>query len=137
MKLLIDSSVFVAFFNDTDIFHKQSLGFFEKLLKRKSVDIVLPILVFLEIINVLHKKTSKFDEKRLLQAFNDYEKIDLGFDSAKEIIAIFKKVKLKTSDAIILASAVLYDTTLITWDERFKKEAEKFVVVQNPTTFLK
>ena len=136
MKLLIDSSVFIAFFSDTDVFHKSSLTFFQKLSKDENIIIVLPVLVFLEVVNVLCKKMVKFEEERLLRAFNDYEKVDLLFDSAVAFFSLFKQVNLKTSDAIILACAKIAGATLVTWDEKFRKQAKKFVPAQTPKGFL-
>lgn len=135
MRLLIDSSVFIAFFNDTDTFHEESIIFFQKLLESKSVVIMLPILVFLEVVNVLYKKMGRFNEERLLQAFSKYEKIDLCFDSSKELLSLFKQVHMKASDAIIFATAKLADAIVITWDEKFQKQAKKFVNIQSPKTF--
>lgn len=137
MKLLIDSSVFIAFFNDADFFHKESVAFFEKLLENKNVSIVLPILVFLEVANTLKKKIGAFNEEKLLEAFNKYEKVDLNFDSAVNFLLLFKKVNLKTSDAIIAACAKLTNATLVTWDEKLVKEAKILVNAQTPTKLLR
>lgn len=136
MKLLIDSSVFIAFLNDADIFHEASVVFLQRLSEDKNIAVVLPILVFLEVANVLNRKIGAFDEERLLQSFNKYEKIDLHFDSSKDLLSLFKLVNMKTSDAIIFATAKLTVATLITWDEKFQKEAKKFVKIQTPKTFL-
>lgn len=133
MKLLIDSSVFIAFFNDADVFHKESVVFFEKLLKNKNAINVLPILVFLEMANVLRKKIGAFNKEKLLEAFNNYEKVDLNFESAADFILLFKKINLRTSDAIIASCAKMEDSILITWDKKLIKEAKKFTNVQTPT----
>lgn len=136
MKLLIDSSVYIAFFKNSDVFHKESVTFIEKLSEDKSVSIVLPILVFLEIANVLYKKLNSFDEKKLLNSFNKYEKLDLNFESAADFMLLFKKANLRTSDAIIASCAKLANATLITWDEKLVKEARKLASVQTPTIFF-
>lgn len=136
MKLLIDSSVFIAFFNDADVFHKESVIFFEKLLEDKNTIIVLPVLVFLEIANVLRKKIAAFNEGKLLEAFNKYEKIDLLFDYSREYLLLFNHFNLKTSDAIIASLAKMENATLVTWDEKLVKETKKLTNVKTPTTFL-
>lgn len=136
MKLLIDSSVFIAFFNDADVFHKETVVFFEKFLEDKNAIIVLPILVFLEMVNVLQKKIGAFNEEKLLEAFNRYEKTDLSFGSSREYLLLFKHFNLKTSDAIITACAKLTNATLVTWDEKLIKEAKKLVNAQTPRRFL-
>ena len=136
MKLLIDSSVYIAFLKNSDVFHKESVTFIEKLSEDKNVSIVLPILVFLEIVNVLYKKLSSFDEKKLLSSYSKYEKVDLNFESTTNFMLLFKKVHLKTSDAIITACAKMKDAILVTWDERLIKEAKKIVNTQTPTTLF-
>lgn len=137
MKLLIDSSVFISFFNDADVFHKDSVVFFEKLLEDKNVINVLPILVLLEMVNVLQQKIGVFNEKKLLEAFNKYEKVDLSFESCRGYLLLFNRLHLKTSDAIITACAKLTNAILITWDEKLVKEAKKLANAQTPATFLK
>lgn len=136
MKVLIDSSVYIAFFKDTDVFHKESVTFIEKLSEDKDVLIVLPILVFLEITNVLYKSRGSVGEEKLLNSFNKYEKIDLNFKSAADFLLLFKKINLKTSDAIIASIAKMENATLVTWDEKLVKEAKKIVNAQTPKTFL-
>ena len=136
MKLLIDSSVYIAFFRDNDVFHKESVAFIEKLSEDKNVSIVLPILVPLEIANVLYKKLSVFDEKKLLNSFNKYEKVGLDFESAADFMLLFKKINLRTSDAIIAACAKMENAAFVTWDEKLLKEAKKLTKVQTPKTFL-
>ncbi len=135
MKVLIDSSVYIAFFKDDDIFHKESVVFIEKLSENKNISIILPILVFLEVSNVLYRRVYSFDEKKLLSSYSKYEKVDLNFESAANFMLLFKKVHLKTSDAIITACAKMEDAILVTWDEKLIKEAKKIVNAQTPKTF--
>lgn len=137
MKLLIDSAVFIAHFNDKDIFHKNTVKLLESLLKIEELVIVVPVLVFLEVVNVLNKTIGKFDELKLFDIFKYYEVSDLDFEFAKMLIPFFKQLNLKTSDAIIVATAKLTDATIITWDEKLKKEAGKFIKTLTPTEFLR
>jgi predicted nucleic acid-binding protein len=136
MKILFDSSVLIAFFNRDDIFHKDTINFINGLIERKEIIVVLPIIVFLEVTNVLSKKATKFNAEALFDIFDTYEKLDLNFETAKSLIPIFKQVHLKTSDAIILGTAIFNDAMLITWDEQLKKQAKKFVDTQTPKEFL-
>jgi len=136
MKTLFDSSVLIAFFNRDDIFHKDTVNFINELIEHKEVIVILPVIVFLEVTNVLSKKATKFNAEALFDIFDTYEKLDLNFETAKSLIPIFKQVHLKTSDAIIFASAKLEDATIITWDEQFQKEAKRLVDIQTPKTFL-
>ncbi|MBI3366822.1 type II toxin-antitoxin system VapC family toxin [Candidatus Roizmanbacteria bacterium] len=136
MKTLFDSSVLIAFFNRDDIFHKDTVNFISELIEHKEVIVILPVIVFLEVTNVLSRKATKFDAEALFDIFDTYEKLDLSFETAKSLIPILKQVHLKTSDAIIFVSAKLEDATIITWDEKFIKEAKRFVDIKTPKTFL-
>ena len=136
MRILFDSSVFVAFFNKNDIFHKDTVNFIHALIDKEEIVVILPVLVFLEVTNTLSKKAIKFSSEALFDIFDKYENLDLNYDTAKYLISIFKKVTLKTSDAIILGTAMINDAMLITWDEKFLKEARRFVEIQTPKTFL-
>jgi len=136
MKLLIDSSVYIAFFKNDDAFHKESVAFIEKLSEDRNVSIVLPILVFLEVANVLYKKLGSFDEKKLLNSFSKYEKVDLNFESTADFMLLFKKIDLKTSDAVVASLAKMENAILVTWDEKLIKEAKKLANAQTPASLL-
>lgn len=136
MRILVDSSVFIAFFNQSDTFHKKSVELFEKLSEAKDTTNVIPVIVLFEVINVLHKRVGEFDESRIFQLLTSYETIDLTFDIAKSFLAFFKEVDLKTSDAIVVAVAKFTNSTLITWDERLIRAAKDLINVQNPEVFL-
>lgn len=136
MKILVDSSVFIAFFNTSDVFHKTTVALFEKLSEDKDTTNVFPILVFLEVVNVLYKRLGEFDEKSILRTFIAYETIDVTFELAQSFLSVFKQVTLKTSDAIVVATAKLTDATLITCDEQLLAKAKKFIKAQTPNTFL-
>lgn len=101
-----------------------------------DIDFVVPIIVFLETGNVLQKTSSGFKNEDLIRFFEDHNIVNLDLQLAKELLVVFKNFNLKTSDAIILGTAILNNAALITWDERFKKEAKKFADAQTPKTFL-
>lgn len=136
MRILVDSSVFIAFFNQSDIFHATTMALFEKLSEDKDKTNVVPIIVLFEVMNVLHKRVGEFDERKVFQLLTSYETIDLTFDMAQSFLTVFKKVDLKTSDAIVAAVAKLTGSTLITWDERLIKAAKNLISVQTPEIFL-
>lgn len=136
MRILVDSSVFIALFNQSDIFHVATVDLFEKLSEDKDKTNVMPIIVLLEVINILHKRIKSFDERKVFQLFSSYETVDLTFDTAQSFLDFFKEVDLKTSDAIITAVAKFTDSILITWDEKLIKGAKNLISVQTPESFL-
>lgn len=102
-----------------------------------DINFIVPIIVFLEVGNVLQKILPKFRNEDLIRFFEDHAIVNLDLQQAYELLGIFKNFNLKTSDAVILGSAILNNAILITWDEKLVKEAKKLVNVQTPTAFLK
>lgn len=92
MRILVDSSVFIAFFNQSDIFHDTTVELFENLSEDKDKTNVVPIIVLFEVINVLHKRAKEFDERKVFQLLTSYEMIDLTFDMAQSFLSFSKKL---------------------------------------------
>ena len=133
---MIDSSVLVSFFNDLDHFHSESVDFVNKILKLEKLIIIMPVTVFLEVTHVLYKQIESFDESIIFYLFEKYERLDLDFALANEVLPFLKRVNLKTSDATILAIAKLTNSTLITWDGKLQKQARKLVESRTPSELL-
>lgn len=136
MKFLLDSSVFIAFFKEEDLFHKETFKLIEILSEEDDVVIVVPVIIFLETVNILNKITSGFKSRQIFEIFKRYETIDLTLESSKSIIRFFKDLNLKTSDATIVATSKITFSTLITWDKKLQKEARKIVETLTPKEFL-
>ena len=137
MRILVDSSVFISFFNDTDIFHKETTSIVGKFAKDKKIELILPIIVFLEVAYTLQKQLKYFDENKTIKIFSASKTVELNYSLAKEILPIMKGFNLKTSDAVIAAIAKLTEAIVITWDQKLQKEAGKIVKVFTPKEFLK
>jgi len=136
MKLLtIDSSVFVAVFDSLDIFHQQSKDFFDYLANSK-VRVVLPILVLFEVSNALARKKKIEDPAWLLGEFEKFELLDMDTEFLKSAFPFFRLLSIKTGDAVIAATSVLYDTKLITWDRTFRDAVKKYVSVFTPPDYV-
>lgn len=136
MKLVLDSSVFISYLNKDDIFFDRTIEFIDYL-KDKQEIIILPVIVFLEVANVLTRNNRHFKEGYMFSVFNKYEMIEIDLHLARLLLPMFKKFRLKTSDSIILGTAILNEATLITWDKKLEKEAKKLIDVQTPKSFLK
>ncbi len=135
MKLVLDSSVFISYLNEDDVFYKITIQFVESLLQKNTV-IIIPVIVFLEVSNVLLRKDRNFAQEDIVDIFQQHKVVNIDLDFAKKLLPLFKKINLKTSDAIILGTAIINNATLVTWDEKLIKEAGKIANVQTPTTLL-
>lgn len=136
MKLVVDSSVFIAFFNDLDYYHSDATKFVNAVLKYEKLLIILPAIVFLEVAHVLYKQLESFDESTIFYLFEKYEKVDIDYYLASKILPFLKSVNLKTSDAIIASIAKLTGSVLVTWDKKLQEEAQKLVETLTPEEFM-
>ena len=128
--LLLDSSVYISGLNTKDSFHKLTKKFAIRL-KNKEVDIIVPVLVVLEVANILQQPAED-----VFYIFEDGLLINLDLSLIKEIIPLFKKIKLKTSDAVIAATAKIYEAGIISWDKKLVKESKKLVNAHTPEEYL-
>lgn len=132
---ILDSSVYISYLNPQDSLHEKTKKFINSI-TAPDIDFIVPIIVFLEVGNVLQKTSPHFKNEDLLRFFEDHTIVNLDIELAKQLLIIFKNFNLKTSDAIITACAKLTNAALVTWDEKLVKEAKKFADTQTPTTFL-
>ncbi|OGK41886.1 hypothetical protein A2954_02450 [Candidatus Roizmanbacteria bacterium RIFCSPLOWO2_01_FULL_37_12] len=127
-RLILDSSVYISIAHPKDIFHSKSRSFIVKLQKKfTDTEIIVPTQIILEVANIL-KKTSE----EILSIFSGGQIIYFDLVLIEKIIPYFKQVSLKTSDAIIVACAKIYQTELVTWDKKLAREANKIVRVYLP-----
>ena len=132
---ILDSSVYISYLNPKDALHAKTKKFINSVTS-PDVNFAVPIIVFLEVGNVLQKILPKFTNKDLIKFFEEHTFINLDLELAEQLLVIFKNFDLKTSDGIIAACAKMENATLVTWDEKLIKEAKKFVPVQTPKEFL-
>jgi predicted nucleic acid-binding protein len=129
-KYLLDSSVYIAYLNRNDPFHNRTSAFIQKITTRDIV-FILPVIIYLEVGNILQKNNPEFKPDDLRLFFKSHEIVDLSLQLAQDLLPQFKKYKLKTSDAIILSIAQLTNSTLITWDKKLQKEANQYISTTN------
>lgn len=132
---ILDSSVYISYLNPKDALHDHTKKFIN-FITSPDINFLVPIIVFLEVGNVLQKTSPKFKNEDLIRFFEDHTIVNLDLELAKQLLVFFKDFRLKTSDAIIAACAKLTESTLVTWDEKLLKEAKKLANVQTPTALL-
>lgn len=121
-KLTIDSSVFISLLIQNEQRSKESKLFFDFALNKK-IKFLVPIIVLFETFHSL-KRLNYFEDVysykkyKQLFSFDCFKYFDLNF----HFFNLFKQLNffdnLKTSDAIVAASAFLSKSSLITWDEK-------------------
>lgn len=128
---ILDSSIYISYLNPKDALHDHTKKFIN-FITSPDINFLVPIIVFLEVGNVLQKTSPKFKNEDLIRFFEDHTIVNLDLELAKKLLLVFKDFKLKTSDAIIAACTKLTEATLVTWDEKFKRSVEKLITIKTP-----
>lgn len=131
-SIILDSSVYISRLKPQDVFNSKAKDFLLRLEEKKpDIEIVVPVLIVLEVANILRKTVSE-----VMPVFAGGQIVELTLDLAEKISSIFETFKLKTSDAVILAIAKIYDADLISWDKKLVKEAKKIVRAATPKDYF-
>jgi len=125
--IILDSSIYISSLNSADVLNKKTKEFLSSLEKESNIKIVVPVIIILEVANILQKSPQEISA-----IFIGGEIVELNFDIVKKLIPIFRLIKLKTSDAVIIGCAKIFQAELISWDKKLVKEAKKLVKAYTP-----
>ncbi len=125
--IILDSSIYISSLNSTDVLNKKTKEFLSSLEKESNIKIVVPVIIILEVANILQKSPQEISA-----IFIGGDVVELNFDIVKKLIPIFRLIKLKTSDAVIIGCAKIFQAELISWDKKLVKEAKKLVKAYTP-----
>lgn len=132
--IVVDSSVFISSLGINDEYSTKSRKFFEKC---KGYEIYVSALVVAEVLTVLSKQGMK-NAANLLRYFSSLNLVPLDYDFLKYFADhLPSPTTLKTSDLIVAVSAMINQSTLITWDKKLLSLNKKFLSVITPTECLK
>ena len=84
----------------------------------------LAVSVISEMELLSYSGISKKDEENIKALFNDCTELPISNEIKEKTIEIRKKYKTKLPDAIVAASAIVYDIPLITADKGFRQITE-------------
>ncbi|MDP3975592.1 MAG: PIN domain-containing protein [bacterium] len=139
MKILVDSSVYVSAFLNDEKRSSISWDFCMILKNDPSLEIVGFRLVILEVLNVLLRRndsvTARYVSRFYARAVSG-EVEDIGLAPQRLVFEASKKVKLKTSDLLVLLKAYEKGAMLISWDEQLVREGKKLMPCLTPREFL-
>lgn len=132
MKIIVeDSSFIISVFHKGEPFHDHSVKLMTEILARKNkVRVVIPSIVFFETIFKLAQiglSQNEIESKLWNFLFHDQVfNVGLVETSAFRLFKRFPRSHLqgfKTSDFLILSTALAFDASVLTYDLRFKKNA--------------
>ena len=122
-KIILDSSIWVAFLHDTDSQHKQALAVFERI----GNTITVPEYVVIEVATILKRRKKQDEAKRFVhRVLNENPQSFLPADSLiREAATLFRERtdQLSFTDTALLALAASY--RVITFDRDLQKAIEQ------------
>jgi len=84
----------------------------------------ISIITYMEVLGFSFKEK---DEENFIKEFLSYlEIVNVDMDIAKRVIELKRKTKIKLPDAIICATAYVYNAKLVTNDKQLQNIFEKF-----------
>lgn len=135
--VILDSSVWIAFYLENDIFHYEAVRIVGKHEKRKF-QIIIPVFVLIELITVLNRKGVEKDRiMDIIKYVQRTEKYMVYSITENDLIELALKhtsyTKLRTQDYIIYLNCVKlnatvfesFDTKLLKYFEKYKQNHEK------------
>lgn len=124
MKYIIDTHSLVWYFANDKRLSKRV----EKIIQKAECgkdEIIIPVIVLLECIDISEKKKIQFKMKDLfdfIERMDNFRIIDLDFDITKKLAQIGKGLDLH--DRVILTVSKIYQGTILTRDSEIKNCAK-------------
>lgn len=123
-NVLLDTNIVIGFLSGDE---KIIQYFHEELVFSSFIVSQITRMELLGYPNITHD-----EEKRINQFLSHVKIITISNDIENKVIYIRKKYKIKLPDAIIAATAIINDCSLITCDNDLDKLNIKNLVIENP-----
>lgn len=131
---MLDSSVWISLFV-RDMHKEQADQIFKKLMKR-NVIILVPMIIYAEVMNNIIKLNQPSFEKEVKMIFNNTDNIMLlDYDYKfwhEHVLECARHAKLRALDLLIITSALLFKVDeLYTFDIKMETEYNKIIKSQS------
>lgn len=130
-KILVDSCVWIAFYDINDRQHDKAVDIFQKL-QRKNIKPLVHLLVLIETLSILkYKRILKNNLKKIKismlnsQIFGFISETKLDFNE-KIFVKLYEDNKMGLVDLILLDYCKKNKTDLVTLDKAMNEEWKKF-----------
>lgn len=139
MNLTIDSSVFIASLNVSDVNHSLSVKFFQKIAPRTRYhSIIIPATIICETLHVLNRLGDPVGSTEIFSHASPDVLVPIDKFFIQEYLLEMRRFKImKTADAMIAAVAAKHNATLISWDRQLVKSTRPIVQSLTPAEFVK
>lgn len=130
MKLVIDSSVFVAAFREEESSSREAFRIIEKL-EDGTIDAVIPVSVVLEVVAAIRRRTGN-DElaqsvSEKLLSFSTISFIDINTFRMARFLELASTSGLKGMDLLVVGIAQEFELPMTTLDLEMSKIAKQYV----------
>jgi predicted nucleic acid-binding protein len=119
---LLDSNILIEYLNGQD----RIVAYLDSISIKENC--IISIISKIELISA--PKLTRNEIKNILSFLENFQNINLTDEIALKAAEIRRKYKLKFPDAVIAATAIISNATLVSGDEVFNKL--KFIEVMNP-----
>lgn len=132
MKIVIDSSVFVAAFREDEPHSREAFRILEKL-EAGAINAFVPVSVILEVVAAIRRRTSSQElaqqvgEKIL--AYANLSIIDLDTFRMAKFFELASESGLKGMDVLVVGVAREFDIPLLTLDKEMADIARRYVEI--------
>ncbi|MDP2691198.1 MAG: PIN domain-containing protein [bacterium] len=127
IDIIVDSSVWVAFFNENDYFHEEAYSLIKQLLIEEN-KIIIPEIVFVETLNTFDLEQFHKKRREIENYWVKSEKVTLynggDFFYFTYLPMMKNPNQLKASDFTIFAYSKYLRAGLVTFDDKLKKAFE-------------
>ena len=132
MKLVIDSSLFVAAFREQEQFSREAFRILENV-EKGSITAYIPVSVIIEVVAAIKRRTGSSElAKRVgekILSFAEVILIDLNTFRMNHYLSIAIESGLAGMDTIIAGAAQEFDIPLLTLDKELAERAKRFVEI--------
>src|SRR3989338_6052494 len=133
MKIVIDSSVFVAAFREDEPHSREAFAIIEKL-EVGTVDAIIPVSIILEVVAAIRRRTNN---KELAQqvgekilSYSTLSLIDIDTFRMAKFLELASESGLRGMDTIVVGVAREFGAALLTLDVEMAEIARQYVKVQ-------
>jgi predicted nucleic acid-binding protein len=132
---VVDASVWVSIFAGDDVHHRISVQWLEQHLARGG-RIAAPTLVLVEVAAAMTRRTGEasagVETVQRLRRLPNIRLYDLSIDEAERAAETAARLRLRGADAVYVATALLLDVPLMSWDRQQRERASSSIEVLTP-----
>lgn len=125
MEKILDTMVWIAFFNENSPYHKEAI----KLIDKYEREIIIPVNILAEIVNVLERdyEIPKDEMEEIIFLLTiKFRTENLYYEDFVRAFGIFKKYNITIFDALVISKAI--GREFITFDRKLKEIWEKIKI---------